>query len=78
MDTIGTRWYASPTQNGLKPSIYFGSRSSDDGKVTVSGYYAEVLRDGGVALIPERLGFYRTKDEAIVRLKNDFPEISFA
>ena len=77
MDTIGTRWYGNTTKDGIRASIYFGSRSSDDGKVTVYGYHAELLHDGGVALIPKKLGFYRTKAEAILRLKNEYPEISF-
>ena len=87
METIGTRYYAKGCNDEVTASIYYGSRSTANGQHTAYGYYAELLRPcyegeatcGAKTAIytPERLGFYRTKEEAIIRLKNECPAITF-
>ena len=87
METIGTRYYADGCNDKVTASIYYGSRSTPDGAHTAHGYWAELLRTcyegkatcGADTAIytPEKLGFYRTKEQAIIRLKNEYPDISF-
>jgi hypothetical protein len=85
METIGTRYYADGCNDDVKASIYYGSRSTPDGRHTAYGYWSELLHphysgDGdkrSVFYTIEKLGFYRTKEEAIIRLKNESPDISF-
>lgn len=77
MNTIGTRFYFS---NDDRASIFYGSRSTPDGKHTAFGYYAELLEkhenQTSVVYRPIKLGFYRTQEEAIRRLKNEIPDLN--
>jgi hypothetical protein len=77
MEKIGTRWYAEIFGLNLKASIYYGYKWSPDGKGGTYGYYAEILHPRSFFYQPEKLGFYRTKEEAETRLKNDYPHIAF-